>query len=35
VMGNEGNGIRPQIEKLINQKLYIPSFHPKEKHQSL
>ena len=26
VMGNEGNGIRPQIEQLINQKLYIPSF---------
>ena len=26
VMGNEGKGIRPQIEQLINQKLYIPSF---------
>ena len=28
VMGNEGNGIRPEIEELIDQKLYIPSFPP-------
>ena len=36
VMGNEGNGIRPQIEKLINQKLYIPSFPPeRETSESL
>ena len=33
VMGNEGNGIRPQIEQLINQKLYIPSF-PAERETS-
>lgn len=26
VMGNEGNGIRPEIEKLINTKLYIPNY---------
>ena len=26
VMGNEGNGIRPGIEALINEKLYIPNF---------
>lgn len=26
VMGNEGNGIRPEIENLINTKLYIPSY---------
>lgn len=26
VMGNEGNGICPQIENLINDRLYIPSF---------
>jgi len=26
VMGNEGNGIRPEIEKLISKKLYIPNF---------
>ncbi|WP_165020791.1 RNA methyltransferase [Dysgonomonas sp. ZJ279] len=26
VMGNEGNGIRPEIEKLINKKLYIPNY---------
>lgn len=26
VMGNEGNGIRPEIEKLIDQKLYIPNY---------
>ncbi|MBE6301100.1 MAG: RNA methyltransferase [Parabacteroides distasonis] len=33
VMGNEGNGIRPQIEQLINRKLYIPSF-PAERETS-
>lgn len=33
VMGNEGNGIRPDIEKLINEKLYIPSF-PAERETS-
>lgn len=33
VMGNEGNGIRPDIEKLINKKLYIPSF-PAERETS-
>ncbi|KGI60235.1 RNA methyltransferase, TrmH family [Prevotella sp. DNF00663] len=26
VMGNEGNGISPQIKKLINRKLFIPNF---------
>ena len=26
VMGNEGKGIRPEIEKLITHRLYIPSF---------
>ena len=26
VMGNEGNGIRPEIESLIDQKLYIPNY---------
>ncbi|WP_106831130.1 RNA methyltransferase [Parabacteroides pacaensis] len=26
VMGNEGNGIRPQIEKLITEKLFIPNY---------
>ncbi|MDR0823514.1 MAG: RNA methyltransferase [Prevotella sp.] len=26
VMGNEGNGIRPEVEKLISQKLYIPNY---------
>lgn len=36
VMGNEGNGIRPEIEALINQKLYIPSFPPeRETSESL
>ena len=28
VMGNEGNGIRLEIEPLINKRLYIPSYHP-------
>lgn len=26
VMGNEGNGIRPEIQKLISKKLYIPNY---------
>ncbi|GAB6012492.1 RNA methyltransferase [Viscerimonas tarda] len=26
VMGNEGNGIRPEIERLITHKLYIPNY---------
>lgn len=26
VMGNEGNGIRPEIEALIQEKLYIPNY---------
>ncbi|MFV0537210.1 MAG: RNA methyltransferase [Dysgonomonas sp.] len=26
VMGNEGNGIRPEIEECINRKLYIPNY---------
>ena len=26
VMGNEGNGISPSIEKFINKKLYIPNY---------
>lgn len=25
-MGNEGNGIRPEIERLITEKLYIPNY---------
>ena len=28
VMGNEGNGIRPETEALINEKLYIPPYPP-------
>ena len=28
VMGNEGNGIRPEIESLINERLFIPPFPP-------
>ena len=36
VMGNEGNGIRPEIEELIDQKLCIPSFPPeRETSESL
>lgn len=26
VMGNEGNGIRPEIQRLISKKLYIPNY---------
>ena len=28
LMGNEGNGIRPEIETLINKRLHIPSYPP-------
>lgn len=28
VMGNEGNGIRPEIERLITHKLFIPNYPP-------
>ena len=27
VMGNEGNGISPEVRKLITHKLFIPNFH--------
>lgn len=33
IMGNEGNGIRIAIEKLINEKLYIPNY-PAERDTS-
>ncbi|NDV55426.1 RNA methyltransferase [Parabacteroides sp. 52] len=33
LMGNEGNGIRPNIEKLINEKLFIPNY-PTERETS-
>jgi len=28
IIGNEGNGIRPTVESLINKRLYIPNFPP-------
>lgn len=31
VMGNEGNGISPQVQSYISKKLLIPSFPPNEK----
>lgn len=31
VMGNEGNGVRPEIEALITERLYIPSYPPERK----
>lgn len=33
VMGNEGNGIGKEVEKLINRKLYIPNY-PQERETS-
>lgn len=33
IMGNEGKGIRPDIEVLINEKLYIPNY-PQERETS-
>ena len=36
VMGNEGNGIRPNIQQLISHKLYIPNYPPtRETSESL
>ena len=35
-MGNEGNGIRPEVESTINERLYIPNFPPeRETSESL
>ncbi len=28
VMGNEGNGVSPEVEHLINKRLYIPNYPP-------
>jgi len=28
IMGNEGNGIQPEIEALVDEKLFIPSYSP-------
>ena len=33
IMGNEGNGIRPEIETLVNEKLYIPNY-PQDRETS-
>lgn len=33
IMGNEGNGIRPETEALVNEKLYIPNY-PQERETS-
>ena len=35
VMGNEGNGISPEVEALISEKLYIPNFSPEGLAESL
>ena len=26
IMGNEGNGIRKELEEMVNEKLYVPSY---------
>lgn len=33
VMGNEGKGVSPEVEKLINKRLYIPNY-PRERETS-
>lgn len=33
VMGNEGKGVSPEVERLINKKLYIPNY-PQERETS-
>lgn len=36
VMGNEGKGIRPEVARLINRRLFVPSFPPeRESSESL
>ncbi|MCM2302559.1 MAG: RNA methyltransferase, partial [Flavobacteriaceae bacterium] len=35
VMGNEANGISPEIEKLITQKISIPAFGRHQETESL
>jgi RNA methyltransferase, TrmH family len=35
VMGNEGNGIRPEVAENISNKLSIPSFNSGKTEQSL
>jgi TrmH family RNA methyltransferase len=35
VMGNEGNGISPEIRQMITKKLLIPSFHQGDTAESL
>jgi len=32
IIGNEGNGIRPSVELLINKRLYIPAYPPTHKN---
>jgi TrmH family RNA methyltransferase len=32
IIGNEGNGIRPSVESLVNKRLYIPNFPPSRQH---
>jgi len=31
IMGNEGNGISPELRKRINRKLFIPNYPPERK----
>ena len=33
VMGNEGNGVSPEVSRLINRRLYIPNY-PQERETS-
>ena len=35
VMGNEGNGISPEIRRLITRRLFIPSYHQGDTAESL
>lgn len=35
VMGNEGNGISPEVRIRVNHRLYIPSFRPDDTAESL
>jgi TrmH family RNA methyltransferase len=35
ILGNEGNGMRPEVEKLVSQNITIPRFGQKQSTESL
>ena len=35
ILGNEGNGMRPEVEKLVSQNITIPTIRQKQSTESL